>query len=73
MRRFERVLRRYQPPQGFKAEGLERYPADMQMSRVSWIERSAEQADPLARPFNRLNRARISQGRTCPLPRTRYL
>ena len=52
----------------------ERQQADMQMPAMGRVERAAEQADA-AMPAGDSAGARrdAAQGRTCPLPRTRYL
>ncbi len=51
--------------------------ADMQMTLMSRVERAAEEADAKPAPFVGLPGVGLlcglTQGLTCPLPRTRYL
>lgn len=71
---FQRVSRRYQPPDGIELQALQSLAANIQVAVVRRIERSAEQADPLAAPAAR-HAFEIGhrQGRSCPAPRTMYL
>src|ERR1700712_882965 len=88
LRRFQRILRRHQPPDLVEAEPLQRHLADMHMAFMRRIERAAEQPDPHARrdrprrPYPIGMRAfqlglRMEEmkphGRICPVPRTIYL
>ena len=70
--RLERILRRHQPPQGVEAEAVERPMADMEMAPVGRVERAPEEADAAAVPISAIHMG-SDQGRTCPVPRTRYL
>ena len=60
---FQRVLRRDEPPYLVEVEVAQRQPADMQVTTMRGVERTAEQPDAAMR----------GQGRTWPVPRTRYL
>ena len=82
--RLQRVLRRHQPPDLVYVEALQRLPADMQVPAMRRVEGAAEQADapsrnrrikipsPAARERGNFGWG-PAQGRTWPLPRTRYL
>jgi hypothetical protein len=83
-RRFQRVLRRDQPPDPIQAEQPERRQADLAMAAVGRIEGTAEEPDPGARrrqaaaqrggqALGRGGCAPGGQGLTAPLPRTWYL
>src|SRR4029077_577741 len=83
--RLERVLRRDQPPHLVEVEMLQCLAADMQVAAMRRIERPAKQSDAASgdcrietpsppmweRSF--IREERLPQGRTWPLPRTRYL
>jgi hypothetical protein len=60
---FEWVLRAHQPPDLVEPEPPQRFEGEMAMAAMGRVERSAEQPDG-AGP--------AAQGRTCPVPRTRY-
>ena len=62
------VLRRDQPPHLVEIEPFEGGQAQMQMTGVSRVERAAKQPDAAAPVL-----PAATQGRTWPLPRTRYL
>ena len=66
--RLQRVLRRHQPPHLVEIEPFEGGQAQMQVTGVSRVERAAEQPDAAVPAL-----ADPAQGRTCPVPRTRYL
>jgi hypothetical protein len=51
----------------------ERGQAQMQMAAMRRVERAAEEPDPAMPAGRALPGVRRGQGRTCPLPRTRYL
>ena len=61
--RFERVLRRDQPPHLVEVEPLQRLEADMAVAGMGRVEGAAEQADPLPRQRPQAY-ARSGQGRT---------
>src|SRR5260221_745906 len=83
--RLQRVLRRDQPPHLVEVETLQRLAADMQVAAMRGIERTAEQPDaasgdcrietpsPPIRERGFMQERGLPQGRTWPLPRTRYL
>ena len=84
--RFEGVLRRNQPPNAIEAETLQRFQAYIAVAVMGWVERPTKQADPAtgdrpvcpgaghSLPNDGLIGWRIGgQGRTWPVPRTRYL
>ena len=71
--RLQRVLRRNQPPYFVEREVLEGQQAQMQMPAMGGIERAAQQPDAAMPARARPTPAGGAQGRTCPLPRTRYL
>jgi len=60
--RFQRVLRRYQPPNLVQIETVQGGQADIQMAPVGRIERAAEKTD-----------AFVIAHRVWPVPRTTYL
>ena len=66
--RLQWVLRRDQPPYLIKIQPFEAGQAQMQMAGVSRVERAAEQPDAAVPAL-----PAAVQGRTWPLPRTRYL
>ena len=83
--RFQRVLRRNQPPDLVEIQMLQRQIADVHMAAMGRVERPAQEPDlaapPVAQarcqgqgtggaPPDRMGRA---QGLICPVPRTRYL
>jgi hypothetical protein len=45
----------------------------MQMAAMGRVERAAEEPDAAVTPGSRRVLRQPAQGRTCPLPRTRYL
>jgi len=66
-------LRRDQPPDLVQVEEFERQFADVQVAAMGRVERTAQQSDA-AMPSGRRPDFRLTaQGRTCPVPRTRYL
>jgi hypothetical protein len=71
--RLQGVLRRDQPPDFVEVEMPERGQAQMQMAPMRRVERTAEKPDPALPAGNAFPGRRRGQGRTCPLPRTRYL
>jgi len=84
--RFQRVLRRDQPPDLVEPEPSQRLAADVQMAVMGGVERAAEQPDAAPPPVAerggereetaslcRFPPWRFAQGRTWPSPRTTYL
>jgi hypothetical protein len=73
--RFQRIARRNQQPHLIEPQTSTREIYDMAMTKMRWIERTAEQpnahAAPVAEAGDRLMRGRRVQGRTCPVPVTR--
>src|ERR1700719_4347967 len=71
---FQRVARAHEPPDAMELETAQRQKARLSMSVVRRIETAAEQADTQARhERRRFGGWDETQGRICPLPRTRYL
>ena len=66
--RFQRVLRRHQPPHLVEIKPFESGQGQMQVTAMSRVERAAKQPDAAMPALDD-----PAQGRTCPLPRTRYL
>jgi hypothetical protein len=71
--RLQRVLWRDEPPDLVEAEVFEREQADVQMPAMGRVERATQQPDPAVPEGARRILGEAAQGRTCPLPRTRYL
>jgi hypothetical protein len=71
--RLQGVLRRDQPPHLVEREAPGGEQAQMQMAAMGGVERAAQQPDAAMPAGARPARASGAQGRTCPLPRTRYL
>ena len=81
--RLQRILRRDQPPHLIEPERPQAHQADLPVALMGGIEGAAEYAD--AHPGEMLrqrddvaagelrHRRETTQGRTCPLPRRRYL
>src|SRR5262249_22518976 len=69
--RLQRVLRRDQPPHLVEVEVFEGKPAQMQMAAMGGVERTAQQPNPAMAARSAASGS--AQGRTCPVPRTRYL
>ena len=71
--RLQRVLWRDEPPHLVEVEALEGEQAQMQMSAMCRVERTAQQPDAAMPAGVRPALTKGGQGRTCPVPRTRYL
>jgi hypothetical protein len=74
--RFQRVLRRDEPPDFVELDAAQRLAADMEMALMGRIERAAEQPDappaPIAERARQIEDGSV-QERTWPSPRTTYL
>ena len=69
--RLQRVLGRDQPPNLIERQLLQREQAEAQMALMRGVERATQQTDGLGADAARLRL--VFQGRTCPVPWTRYL
>src|SRR5947209_5081110 len=67
------ALRRDQPPDLVEIEAFERQRADVQMAAMGRVERAAQEPDAAVLPGRRPGFGLSAQGRTCPVPRTKYL
>src|SRR3984893_13162839 len=71
--RLQRVLWRDEPPHLVELEALQGEQAQMQMSAMGRVERTTQQADAAMPARSRPALTRGGQGRSRPLPRTKYL